>query len=141
METIIKTFEELTLDELYEILRLRVAIFVVEQNCAYQDIDGIDKTAHHVWLQDEDGVAAYVRVYDRDGVHIGRVISARRRKGYGTSALRAGIEVAIKMFHAKQITIHAQCYAREFYERSGFQQSSGEFLEDGIPHIEMTWRA
>ena len=141
METIIKTFEELTLDELYEILRLRAEIFVVEQNCAYQDIDGVDQVAHHVWLQDGDGIAAYVRVYDQDGVHIGRVISARRRRGYGTLALRAGIGVAQKVFHAREITIHAQCYAREFYEKSGFRQSSGEFLEDGIPHIEMTWRA
>lgn len=142
MELVIKKFEELSLNELYDILKLRVDVFVVEQECPYPEIDDKDRDAYHIWLRDEDGIAAYLRVLDKgvsfDDAAIGRVISARRRKGYGTIVLKEGIRVAKEKFCADRITIEAQVYARKFYENVGFRKVSEEFLEDGIPHIVMT---
>lgn len=142
MELCIKRFEELTLDELYEIIRLRIAVFVVEQNCIYQDLDDKDRSAYHVFLKEDDRIQAYLRVLDKgvafEDVAIGRVISAKRRCGLGSRVLAEGIRVAYEKLNAKRIVLHAQTYARAFYEQQGFVQSSEEFLEDDIPHIEMT---
>lgn len=141
MKLTVKRFEELTLKELYEILRLRSAVFVVEQTCPYQDIDNKDQSAIHLWLSDEDGIAAYLRVMDRgvydEEVAIGRVISLRRRRGYALQLLQEGVRVAREAFGAQLISVEAQVYARSLYEKAGFRQASGEFLEDGIPHIRM----
>ena len=143
METIVKKFEELTVEELYEILRLRAEVFVVEQNCAYQDLDEIDKKAYHVYLKGEDEILAYLRVIDKgdrlDEVSLGRVISLKRRMGYGTAVMKAGVAVAKEKFGAKKIKIGAQLYAKPFYEQVGFRQISDEYLEDGIPHIYMIY--
>ena len=143
MEIVVKKFEELSVEELYEILRLRAEVFVVEQNCAYQDLDKIDKEAYHVYLQEEGKIVAYLRVIDKDKrldeVSIGRVISLKRRQGLGTALMKAGIEVAKEKFGAKVIKIGAQLYAKPFYEGCGFRQVSGEYLEDGIPHIYMVY--
>jgi len=142
MELCVKRFEELTPDELYEIIRLRIAVFVVEQNCIYQDLDDRDRSAYHVFLRDEEGIQAYLRVLDKgvalEDVAIGRVISAKRRSGLGSRVLAEGIRVACEKLGAERIVLHAQTYARAFYERQGFVQTSEEFLEDDIPHIEMT---
>lgn len=141
MRLTVKHFDELSLAELYEILRLRSAVFVVEQECAYQDIDNKDQVAVHAWLSDEDGIAAYLRVMDRgvydEEVAIGRVISLRRRQGLASRLLREGIRIAQEEFHADVISVEAQIYARSLYEKAGFRQASEEFLEDGIPHIRM----
>ena len=141
MRLTVKHFDELSLAELYEILRLRSAVFVVEQECAYQDIDNKDQVAVHAWLSDEDGIAAYLRVMDRgvydEEVAIGRVISLRRRQGLASRLLREGIRIAQEEFHADVISVEAQIYARSLYEKVGFRQASEEFLEDGIPHIRM----
>lgn len=144
MELCVKRFDQLTLDELYDIMELRVAVFVVEQTCPYPEIDGRDKAAYHVFLRDEEGIQAYLRVLDR-GVSfpeasIGRVIAVKRRQGLGTEILRAGIRTAREKFRADAIRIEAQTYARALYERQGFRQTSEEFLEDGIPHIQMLLR-
>ena len=143
METVIKRFEELTVDELYDVLKLRVDVFVVEQNCPYPEIDGKDKGAYHVIMRDECGIAAYLRVLE-PGVSfpeaaLGRVITApdRRRTGVGSELLQTGIRVVRECMDTPGIRIEAQVYARAFYERAGFVQASDEFLEDGIPHIEM----
>ncbi len=144
MTLTVKRFDELTLEELYEILRLRSAVFVVEQDCAYQDIDGKDPAAVHVWLSDEGEIAAYLRVMDRgvydEEVAIGRVISLRRRQGLATELMREGVRVAQETFGATVISVEAQVYARGLYEKLGFRQASEEFLEDGIPHIRMLLR-
>ena len=144
MTLTVKRFDELTLEELYEILRLRSAVFVVEQACAYQDIDGKDQAAVHAWLSDENGVAAYLRVMDRgvydEEVAIGRVISLRRRQGLATQLMREGVRIAREVFGADVISVEAQVYARGLYEKLGFRQASEEFLEDGIPHIRMLLR-
>jgi len=141
MQIIIKKYNELTTDELYEILKLRIAVFVVEQNCPYQDIDDKDKAAVHIYMKDENGINAYLRVLPQGVSYaeasIGRVISVRRRKGLATTLMKEGISVAKEYFGADSIRIEAQVYARKLYENLGFVQVSEEFLEDGIPHIEM----
>ncbi len=141
MQEVVKKFSELTNEELYEILRVRAEVFVVEQNCAYQDLDGVDMDAYHVFLKDEGKIVAYLRVVDKgkrlDEVSIGRVISLRRRQGVGGTLMRLGLRVAKEKFGAKAVKVGAQTYAKPFYESVGFQQVSGEYMEDGIPHIYM----
>ena len=142
MEIIVKRFEELDINELYEILKLRVNVFVVEQNCPYPELDDKDKSAWHVYIREGGKITAYLRVLypgvSFDTAAIGRVISTRRRCGLGTTLLQEGIRVARERMNADAIKIEAQTYARAFYELQGFRQTSEEFLEDGIPHIEMT---
>ena len=137
----IKRFHELTTDELYAILKLRVDVFVVEQRCPYGEIDGLDQNALHVWLQDEKWIEAYVRVLDKgvksEHAAIGRVIAVKRRMGLGTRIVQAGLDAAREYYGADAVYIEAQTYARSLYENLGFRQISGEFLEDGIPHIQM----
>ena len=145
MKQYIKRFDELTSAELYEILKLRNAVFIVEQNCAYQDIDGLDETAYHMWLEDENGIEAYVRLLPPgvrfDDSVIGRVIAVRRRSGVGSQIVRTAQSAVREVFGTDSVTIEAQVYAREFYEKLGFVQQSDEFDEDGIPHILMRWTA
>ena len=145
MELHVRRFAELSAAELHELYRLRVSVFVVEQHCPYQEIDDADPQALHVWLQDEQGVAAYLRVLPR-GVHfadvsLGRVIAARRHAGLGSRILAEGITIARRECGAERIVLAAQCVARPFYEKSGFAVCSEEFVEDGIPHVMMELRA
>ena len=138
-----KIFKELTTDELYELLRVRSEVFVVEQNCVYQDLDGDDQPSVHLWLTVEDKVVALARVCPA-GTHlketsIGRVITTERGKGYGKQIMLHAIDAAVEHFGATIIDIEAQEYAKGFYERVGFRQSSDTFILDGIPHIKMTW--
>ena len=142
MQIVVKCFDELSARELFEIYKLRVSVFVVEQKCPYQEVDDADRSAYHIVLRDEDGIQAYARVLP-PGVSfpetsIGRVIAVKRRCGLGSRIVSAAIETAREKFAAETITIEAQTYARGLYEKFGFRQSSGEFLEDGIPHIKMT---
>lgn len=142
MAMTVRTFEQLTVDELYEILELRSAVFVVEQNCVYQDVDGTDRRSLHVFLKDDSGILSYARVFAKDDhtVQIGRVVSRDRRRGYGRQVLQECMRQAEQYFHADTIYLEAQTYARPFYEAEGFRQISEEFLEDGIPHIGMQYR-
>jgi len=138
-----KTFQELTTDELYELLRVRNEVFVVEQNCAYQDLDYDDQKSIHIWLTEADKVVALARICPA-GTHmkeisIGRVITTERGMGYGKQIMRAAIDAAIEHLDATLIDIEAQEYAKGFYEGVGFMQSSDVFMLDGIPHIKMTW--
>lgn len=141
MELVVKHFLELTAKELFEIYKLRVSVFVVEQKCPYQEVDDADRTAYHLWLKDVDGIEAYARVLPQGAAFptaaIGRVIAVKRRCGLGGKIVEAAIRVAKATLHADKLTIEAQVYARSLYEKHGFQQSSEEFLEDGIPHIQM----
>ena len=139
-----KLFSELTTEELYELLRIRSEVFVVEQNCVYQDMDGDDQASVHLWLTEQDRVVALCRVCPA-GTHmkevsIGRVITTVRGKGYGKLIMLEGIKAAREYFGAKEINIEAQEYAKGFYEQVGFRQSSDPFILDGIPHIKMTSR-
>lgn len=141
MELIVKHFSDLSAEELFEIYRLRVSVFIVEQKCPYQDVDEADRAAYHLWLRDEEGIQAYARLV-APGVlfptaAMGRVIAVRRRCGLGSRIVEAAIQAAKTELHADTITIEAQVYARSLYEKYGFVQTSGEFLEDGIPHVQM----
>lgn len=142
MEKVVKKFDELTTAELYEILRVRAEVFVVEQNCAYQDLDGVDLDAYHVFLRENGKIVAYLRVVDKgkrlDEVSIGRVISLKRRQGLGSELMRLGFDVAKEKFGARVVKVGAQVYAKPFYESVGFTQISDEYMEDGIPHIYMS---
>ena len=144
MELFVKHFSQLTRDELFEIYKLRVAVFIVEQQCAYPEVDDADRQAYHIWLRDGDGIQAYLRVLPAgatfDTVSIGRVIAVKRRYGLGSRIVAEGIRAAKEKFGARVITIEAQTYAKGLYEKAGFIQPSEEFLEDGIPHIRMVWR-
>lgn len=138
-----KAFSELTTSELYELLRIRSEVFVVEQDCVYQDMDNDDQPSIHLWLTEGERIVALCRVCPAgthmDEVSIGRVITTERGKGYGKEIMLAGIDAAREHFDATRIDIEAQEYAKGFYEQVGFRQSSEPFILDGIPHIKMTW--
>ena len=136
-----KFFDELTAAELYEILRARAAVFVVEQNCVYQDVDGVDYRSLHVFYESDGQVTAYLRLFpkpDEEGtVQMGRVLTVQRGTGLGGVLLKDGIRLARETMNARKIFLEAQCYAAGFYAREGFRIGSAEFLEDGIPHVAM----
>lgn len=143
MELVVKGFAELSNEDLYEIMQLRVSVFVVEHACPYQELDGKDQEALHVYYRDGEGVQAYLRIL-KPGVSfqeaaLGRVLTRQRGTGLGGQILREGIRLAGERFHARALRIEAQTYAKGFYEKAGFRQVSEEFLEDGIPHIQMLW--
>lgn len=144
MELTVKSFDELTASELYEILRVRAEVFVVEQNCIYNDLDGKDQGSIHVFITDGGSVVACLRVLPRgvydENVRIGRVITTRRGLGLGARVLKAGLEVARDRLGADSVTISAQTHAIGFYEKSGFQTVSDVYMEDGIPHVRMVCR-
>ena len=130
--------------ELYLILQLRNEVFVVEQNCVFQDADGKDPYCRHLMGFLGDSLAAYTRIVP-PGVSypeasIGRVVTSpkERKNGFGKSLMEKSIEM-VYLYHGKvPIRIGAQYYLKKFYEFLGFQQTSGIYLEDGIEHIEMT---
>lgn len=141
MEIVVKKFKELTVDELYEVYKLRSDVFVYEQNCVYKDIDEIDKDSIHVLLMDNEELVSYLRVIPKGKyypeVRIGRVVSKVRRKGYATIVLNKGIDIAKTELIADEIVLEAQVYAVDLYKKVGFEIISDEFLEDGIPHVKM----
>lgn len=141
MNTIIKLFDKLTTQELFNIYKLRVDTFVVEQQCPYHEVDDIDTISHHIYLQNNNSkILAYCRLYKiEDTFHIGRVIASERHKGYGTQIMKTAIEFAGQELHADSVIIEAQTYAKNFYEKLGFIQTSEPFEEDGIPHIRMKY--
>ena len=141
-EVLVKHFDELSTHELYEILKTRSEIFVVEQDCVYQDLDDKDQDAIHVFCWNDRGrVAGCLRVFMRDEekkvAQIGRVVTLEHGKGLGGELLRKGVEVAESSFDADSIYLEAQKYAIGYYAKEGFKVISDEFLEDGIPHVQM----
>ena len=139
MKLVSKFFEELTTTELYELLKVRSEVFVVEQNCIYQDLDDKDYRSLHVFYEEDREVLAYLRAFTKkEGVvQIGRVLSTTHGIGLGGKILKEGLLQIQEKFHPKKIYLEAQCYAIGYYEREGFKVCSEEFLEDGIPHVEM----
>lgn len=139
----IKPFNELSTTELYQILQLRSEVFVVEQNCVYQDIDGKDQKAIHVLGYYEGVLAAYSRLFKPndyfDASSIGRVIvkASHRDKKLGHELIRVSIATIKEIFQETNITISAQLYLQKFYESHGFVVIGASYLEDDIPHIEM----
>lgn len=143
LEFEIKGFKELSGREMYELLQLRSEVFVIEQKCIYQDIDGKDEKAEHVLGKFEDKIVAYSRIFKAndyfENASIGRVVVAEkfRTKNWGHELMRESILAVELIFGRQPITISAQLYLKKFYESHGFQQVGEMYLEDGIPHIEM----
>ena len=139
----IKSFENLSVNELYEIMRLRSTIFVVEQNCVYLDIDGKDKVALHLFGEFKGQIVAYSRLFKAgisfDNASIGRVVvdANYRDRKWGHDLMQEAIAGIWSNFGESKITIGAQLYLKKFYESHGFVQTSEMYLEDDIPHIEM----
>ncbi|ABR74425.1 GNAT family N-acetyltransferase [Actinobacillus succinogenes] len=135
-----KTLQYLTALELWKIYRLRVSVFVVEQNCPYQEVDELDKSAVHFWREIDGEIRAYCRIIDAaDSVKIGRVIVAKpaRGTGLGRELMANAIALGKNRFPNKPIYVQAQAYLQQFYTSFGFKAISGEYLEDGIPHLDM----
>lgn len=138
MQVKLKSFDDLTSREVYEILRLRVDVFVVEQACPYPEIDGKDYDAIHIYLENQGQILAYARVYKEGGeVHLGRVIAKERRKGHATIILKEAIREVREKYQAGKIHIEAQTYAKNLYKKVGFVEDSEIYLLDGIEHVKM----
>lgn len=143
LKTTIKKFEALTANELYTILRLRSEVFVVEQDCVYQDLDDKDKKALHVIGWYGNTIVAYTRIFDVklyfNEASIGRVVveQKHRSKGFGIDIMNASIDAIKKHYNQTQIKISAQTYLIKFYNNLGFKEQGKPYLEDGIPHTAM----
>ena len=142
----LKRFETLELKELYEILRVRSEVFVVEQTCIYQDVDLKDFHAFHLFGEKDGEICAYLRILDHGisypEVSIGRVLTKEtvRHQGYAREMMEYAIDYIRKTLNETCIRISAQKYLQEFYESLGFCACSEVYLEDDIPHIEMVWK-
>ena len=129
---------ELSATELHDVLAIRTAIFVVEQNCPYQEVDGLDLAAGttHLWFEDDGGIAAYLRLLtEGDDVRIGRVLTRpdRRRTGVSTKLMTAALDVV----GSRTTVLSAQTYLTDYYRGFGYDVTGPEFVEDGIPHVPM----
>lgn len=145
MDITIKTFDALSNKELYSLLKLRSAVFVVEQECIYQDLDGKDDKALHVLGKIGDEVVAYLRLF-RPGAYfenaaIGRVVvaNAHRKKGFAKTLMQTAIHHLTDEMGVTKIELSAQVYLKEFYNDLGFLEKGTSYLEDGIPHIKMVY--
>ncbi len=140
---VFKKFEELTTAELYCILQLRNEVFVVEQNCVYQDADGKDQLSMHLGGWDGNKLVAYTRIIppgiSYTEASIGRVVTspAYRRTGAGRLLMQESIRLCLTTFKVTSIRIGAQVYLSDFYQSLDFTPAGTQYLEDGIPHIEM----
>lgn len=136
-------FADFTVKELYEVLQLRSEVFVVEQDCVYQDIDFKDQKALHVLGYKKEKLVAYTRVFKPgdyfDEASIGRVVvqESERKYGYGHDLIKESIKVIKTKLNTTTIHISAQAYLEKFYKTHGFSQTGKGYLEDGIPHIKM----
>lgn len=146
MDWEIKKFAELTTDELYEILKIRTEVFIVEQHCAYQDIDSKDKESYHLFLKEQESITAYMRILPRGisykELSFGRVLvkENHRKKGLAKEMVQKAITFITEHLNEKEIRISAQSYLQKFYETFGFRQVSDIYLEDGIKHMEMFYQ-
>ena len=143
LKTTIKSFNKLSTNELYAILRLRSEVFVVEQDCVYQDLDDKDIKALHVIGWFNNTIVAYTRIFNVklyfDEASIGRVVVDKkyRSKGFGKDIMNASIDAIKKHYNQTQIKISAQTYLLKFYNDLGFKKQGNPYLEDGIPHTAM----
>lgn len=139
----IKSFSDLTKEELYNILSLRSEVFIVEQNCVYQDIDQKDQLALHVFLKKNNQIIAYTRIFKPNDYFkyssIGRVVVLKNERGskIGSQIMNFSIKKIEEIFNEKKIKISAQKHLINFYKKLGFLVIGDEYLEDGIPHIAM----
>ena len=138
----VKKFNEIDIKTLHNIFLIRAEVFIVEQQCAYQDIDGKDTKSTHIIGKKKEEIIAYSRIMNlnNDFCSIGRVLVKKdlRKKGLGIKLMKKSIEEATRLYNKKKIKISAQKYLKNFYEDLGFKHTGKSYLEDGIPHIEMT---
>lgn len=140
-----KNFQELTNDELYSIMKARVDVFVVEQECPYEELDNYDQEASHCFLKIDGRIAAYVRILPKntkyEEVSIGRVLVVKnfRGNGYAKLIMKKAMNYAENQWQENKIKIQAQKYLHTFYSSLGFNQVSDVYLDDNIPHIDMIW--
>lgn len=146
MQWIIKKYNQLNLNEFYNILQLRIDVFVVEQNCPYAELDGNDKIAYHFFAYAEenpDRILAYTRIFKPGDYYkkaaIGRVVvhPDYRKDGLGYELMVKSISQIKKLFNTDEIKIGAQTYLKKFYNSLGFIKQGEDYIEDGIPHIYM----
>ena len=141
MKLTVKKFEELTASELYEILKARAKVFIIEQNINYQDMDNIDYISFHCFYMQNNEVTAYLRAFcqsnNQSVIHIGRVLTLNHGKGTGRKLMEESIKTIKNKTKCTKICLNAQKYAVGFYEKFGFKSVSDEFLEEGIIHIAM----
>ena len=141
MNLIVKKYSELTTDELYEILKSRTEVFLLEQKIICQDLDDIDKVSTHFYFMENNRVAAYLRAFydkeDKSTVRVGRVLTLRHNEGVGRKLMEMSICEIKNRFNAQRIEINSQKQAVGFYEKFDFQIISGEFLEEGVIHLKM----
>ncbi len=137
-------YQDLLKDDLYEILRLRTEVFVVEQNCPYQDCDNLDQHSVHYFIRKNNQIVAYLRLLlpKNEVVKIGRVVvkKTERMNGYGIEIMKAAIADCQKDYKDQLLKISAQQYLDKFYTNLGFKSTGNKYLEDGIPHQEMVMR-
>ncbi len=137
------TYQQLSKEKLYQIIRLRLEVFVLEQNCIYQDLDNKDQKAIHLVGEEEGKVIAYTRLFKKgdyfENASIGRVIVKKesRKKDYGKIIMQKSIEELKNEHNEENIEISAQKYLIKFYDDLGFKKIGEEYLEDNIPHIKM----
>lgn len=141
MKFIAKNFSELSLMELYEILKARSQIFIIEKNMHCQDIDGVDIKARHFFIEENGKLLAYLRAFYTDDsktvVKIGRVLSITHGIGLGTDIMRKAMADINENMKCQKICLDSQKSAIGFYEKLGFKTVSGEFLEEGVIHVIM----
>lgn len=136
-----KMFNELTTTELYEIIKSRTEIFLLEQKIICQDLDDIDYDSLHLFFEEDARIIAYLRAYyindEKTAVKIGRVLTLNHGSGIGRKLMEESLTKIKEVFRCEKICINAQKYAAGFYEKFGFKVTSYEFLEEGIPHVAM----
>ncbi|MCJ8152935.1 GNAT family N-acetyltransferase [Chryseobacterium sp. SSA4.19] len=139
----IKSFDEFTVPELYAVLKARIDVFVIEQNCPYPDLDNYDQQAIHLWAEEDGEVMAYCRIFDKGikyaDASIGRVLTTEKARGksLGKLLIQYAVETIENRFHTSEIRISAQDYLLKFYGGFGFEDTGKKYLEDDIPHTEM----
>lgn len=139
----IKTFDEFTVPELYNVLKARIDVFVIEQNCPYPDLDNYDQKAIHIWAEEDGEVLANCRIFDKGikypEASIGRVLTTEKARGkkLGKLLIQYAVETIENRFHTSEIRISAQDYLLRFYGDFGFEDTGKKYLEDNIPHTEM----
>ena len=139
----IKTFSELNTTELYEIIKARINVFVVEQDCPYPDLDDYDQKAIHLWAEKDGEVLAYCRIFDKgikyNETSIGRVVTTEeaRGTGLGKQLIKYALDIIENRLGTPEVRISAQDYLLKFYSDFGFEDTGKKYLEDNIPHTEM----
>lgn len=142
----IKTFEEFTVPELYNVLKARIDVFVVEQNCPYPDLDDYDQKAVHIWAEENGEVLANCRIFDKGikypEASIGRVLTTEKARGkkLGKQLIQYALDTIEARFHTSEVRISAQDYLLKFYGEFGFENTGKKYLEDDIPHTEMFYQ-